>query len=604
MVKTKQTAKPKTVAAGRTPVKTFPFFITGLVFICSSLYLSFAPSVTRGWGLDAISYFAPWAIILFYLLLLCFWLPQINRFIVQIMNGIPWRSTASLSGKYKYVWFAVTGIVLSAVFHLLKIKYFFLGDMDIRATQIEDGIIFKEEYFTMWLLIRIYTVLHVKFGFTGLDTIQLSNHIIAVLFIFFSLCTANTAGNTFMKKLAVFVCSTLSLTLLLQFCGYPEIYALPLLLLQIYLFTALLHLKGRAGVWLPFAVLIAGIALHLMLVCLLPSALFLFYRSGKYPLFGKRNVLILLFILSAPFLYVAFKKFALPMMLPMEPGPYGLMTLFSTAHYKEFINSQLLGAGVGFFIWITILVYSLVCKIKYDGTSCFFLIASLSIIGLMFVFNGIRGSGDWDIFAFAPVVYNLGNVCFLLTLHENKQCRNIKYGLLMIAGFSLLHTSVWIAANKTDVSIQWIESAIGSDPANYYRVSFSNESLLAAALSANNLKEEAVQWSYKAYRKYGNTDPRMGYNHATGLIALGRTAEARLVLESVVQSFPQYPMPYPLLTDYYIKNGNYDLLYNLLTQMESVYKQNPAAFTARMADEELQQYFRILSDLRKQLLPQ
>jgi hypothetical protein len=602
MAKTRQTTKPKPVAVKAKTVKTFPFFVTGFVFICLSFYLSFAPDVTRGWGLNAISYFAPWAIAMFYLLLLCFWIPQINQRMIRIIDKISRHSAVSYLNKYKYILFIVTAISLSAVFHLLKIKYFFLGDMDIRATQIENGEIIKEEYLTMWLLIRAYAVLNVKFGFTGLDIIQMSDRIMAVLFIFFSLCTANIAGNTFIKKLSVFVVSTLSLTVLLQFCGYPEIYAFPLLFLQAYLFTALLHLKGKAGVWLPFAILIAGTAFHMMLVCLFPSLIFLFYRSvlWKYPLFRKRNTFIILFIISAPFLYVIFEKFALPMMLPIEPGTRKLLTLFSTAHYKEFINSQLLGSGIGFFIWIATLVYSLIYKIKYDGTLWFFLIASLSITGLMFVFNGLRGSGDWDIFAFAPVVYNLGNVCFLLVLHEKKLCKNIKYGVLMIAGFSLLHTLVWITANKTDISIKWFESAISTDPANYYRTSFTNESLLAAAFSANGLNDIAIQWGYKAYRKYGNTDPRVGYNYANDLTRLGRAAEAYPVLESVVKTFPQYPMPYPILINYYIKSENYSLLYNLLTQMELAYKQNPVAFTGRIADENLKQYFSILSDLRKQ----
>jgi tetratricopeptide (TPR) repeat protein len=606
MAKTRQTAKTKaqTIAVNATAMKTFPFFITGFVFICMSLYLSFAPDVTRGWGLNAISYFTPWAIVLFYLLLLCFWIPQTNQWIIRIMDKISRPSAVSFPDKYKYILFAVAGIILSAVFHLLKIKYFFLGDMDIRATQIENGEIIREEYFTMWLLIRIYTLLNVKFEFTGLDTIQLSNQIIAVLFIFFSLCTADIAGKTFIKKLSVFVVSTLSLTVLLQFCGYPEVYALPLLFLQAYLFTALLHLKGKAGVWLPFVILVAGIAFHMMLVCLFPSLIFLFYRSvlWKYPLFKKRSTFLILLVVSAPFLYVAFQRFALPMMLPMEPGPRKLLTLFSIAHYKEFMNSQLLGSGIGFFTWIAILVYSLIYRIRYDATLWFFLIASLSITGLMFVFNGIRGAGDWDIFAFAPMVYNLGNICFLLALHEKKLCKNIKYGVLMIAGFSLLHTSAWIITNKTDVSIKWFESAISTDPANYYRASFSNESLIAAALSANGLKNIAIQWSYKAYRKYGNTDPRVGYNYAHELVGLGRTPEAYPIWESVVKSFPLYPMPYPILIEYYIKSEKYNLLYNLLIQMEAAYKQNPAAFTGRISDENLKHYFDILSNLKKQVV--
>jgi tetratricopeptide (TPR) repeat protein len=215
----------------------------------------------------------------------------------------------------------------------------------------------------------------------------------------------------------------------------------------------------------------------------------------------------------------------------------------------------------------------------------------------MFVFNGIRGSSDWDIFSFAAVAYNMGSAYFFLTAYNNKWYKNIRYGMLMIGGFSVMHTSLWIATNKTDASIRWFESAIATDPANYYKTSFNNEALLAIAFSANNLNDIAIKWSRQAYLKYRN-DHRMGFNYANELIKLGRKEEAIPVLEQLVQSFPTYALPYVPLIQYYIETKNYASLYAVLLQMEQIYTNSPEAFS-RLPQEQINQYLNILSDLKK-----
>ncbi|MDR1056173.1 MAG: hypothetical protein LBL90_10245 [Prevotellaceae bacterium] len=594
-------AKPKPKTQADKPVKSFPFFIIGLIFIALSLFLSFAPGVTRAWGLNYIRFFAPWAV-LFYIVLLCFCLPPTNKCIVKFLGSINKKVIISVLVKYKYLLFVVISIAFGFIFYLLKTKYIFLGDLDLRPKQIEQGQIIKEEYFTMLLFKRLHSFLNNKFGFTGIQTVQLADYVLGGIFIFVSLCIANLIGSTFLKKLSVFVASTLSLTILLQFCGYTEIYALPVLFLLLYLFACILHLKKGISIIVPVFTLLVGIAFHLMLACMLPSLIFLFYRSvlWKYPLFRKKSTILILILVFLPFIYIAYKKYAIPMVLPMSDGEKKLMTMFSSAHFKEFINSQLLASGIGFFIWLAILVYSLVNKLKYDVIHWFLLISSLSIVGLMFVFDPHRGSGDWDILAFAAVVYNLCNACVLLMLHEKKLCRNIKYGILMISGFSVIHTSMWLATNKTDASIGWLECAFEDDPGRYYKTSFNNEAMLNAAFAANNLNDLALKWGRKAYLKHRN-DPRGGYNYANELIRIGQDKEAAVILEELTRTFPFYPLSYTLLISYYIKIENYNSLYNLLERMESAYLKNPEAFTNRLPQEQLNGYFTILHDFRRQI---
>ncbi|MDR3267592.1 MAG: hypothetical protein LBT83_00795 [Tannerella sp.] len=584
--------------------KSFPFSEIGLLFIGLSLLFSFFPLITRAWGLNYIAFFDGWIILLFYVLLVCFWLPQTNRYLVEKISAISRKSTCAFLKKHRYVFFILVSIMAGGCFYLLKIKYIFLGDTDIRAKQIEDGVLFKAEYFTMLSLKYLLTILQKGFGYTGVQIIRLTDYISGSLFIFFSLCNANLLGNTFLKKAAAFVISTLSLTILLQFCGYTEIYALPALFLQAYLFTCLLYLNDKTWFFVPALTLLISIAFHWMLVCMLPSLLFLLYRKvlGKYSFFRSRRNILILILVSLPFIYYAVNKYALPMMFPLQ-SEGRLLTMFSMAHFTEFFNSQLLGAGIGFLIWITILIYSPVHKMKYNAIHWFFLIASVSIIGLMFVFRMDRGSGDWDICSFAAIVCNPANACFLLTWNDEKICKNIKYGMLMIAGFSVLHTSMWILTNKTDASIRWVETAFATDPGNYYQTSFNNEAMLAALFSSNGLDDRAIKWGKKAWLKYPD-DHRMGYNYANTLIGLNRKEEACPVLEQTVKTFPAYALPYASLITLYLESRNYNALYRVLMQMEQVYKQAPEAFTSRLSQAQLDSYFKILEDFKKQIQEQ
>jgi hypothetical protein len=595
--------KLKTAASRNVPViseKKFPFGETGILFLGLSLLFSFFPPITRGWGLNYPAFFEIWIMIPFYLLLLLLWTPQSNRYLVKKLSGINRSKVIAFCGKHRYALFVLLSIIAGVCFYLLKIKYIFLGDTDLRGKQIEDGDMSGSEYLTKLSIKQIWLFLHGLIGYTANQTIQLLGYISGGVYVFISLCIADLIGKTFLKKVAVFCLATLSLTALLLFCGYTEIYALPALFLIAYLFFALLYLKGKIAFWIPAIVIFTGVAYHLMLVCMIPSLIYIVYAKElwKYPFFRKKATIAVLVLIAAPFIYIAFRKYALPMMLPLSDDS-GFMTMFSIAHYVEFFNSQMLGGGIGFLIWIATLIYGIRHKIKVDITQIFFFIASLSFTGLIFVFCIDRGSGDWDICAFAPIVYNLSNAYFLLSVYERKLYRNIKYGIVMIVGFSILHTSAWIYTNKTDALIPWVESAFATDPAGYYKRAFSNEGMLAAAFSANDLHELAIKWGKKAYQKYPN-DPRAGFNYSIYLLDLNRNTEAYAILEQSVKKFPFYPFAYVNLIKLYSKSKDHDALYRILLAMEQAYRKWPQEFTSRLPQEQINRYLGMLEELKKQ----
>ncbi|GHT43951.1 hypothetical protein AGMMS49965_18800 [Bacteroidia bacterium] len=594
--------KNKQKVAAKMPEKSLPFFAMGALFIALSLFLAFVPGVTRGWGLNYIAFFDPWVIGLFYLCLLCFWLPQTNQYLVEKITAFSRQSIVATLRKHRYALFVVISLCAVGVFHLLRNKYVFLGDFDLIAQIIEKpGAESRpDEYLSMLILSRSYVWLHAHFDFTGVQTMRLADDIVGSLFIFVGLCIANLLGNTFLKKAAVFIISTLSCAILMQFCGYLEVYSLPAFGLQLYLFTSLLYLKDKIHIIVPALVIFTGVALHSMLVCMLPSLVFMFYGKvlWKRPFFRSKKTIGGIVVVSLPFLYMAFNGFAIPMMLPMEDDVR--MTLLSITNFKEFFNSQLLGGGIGFLIWLMLLIYSARGKVKYDFTAWFFLIASLSIAGLLFVFDGMRGSGDWDIYSFAAVVFNLSNARVLLGggVQGCAWSKNLKYGILMLAGFSICHTSMWLLINRTDASIKWVERALSTDPGSYYKLSFSNEATLSVAFKANKLDDLAMKWQKKEYLKHRD-DPRSGYNYALRLLDKGKDEEAVAILTQNIRDFPAYVLPYSLLLNHFLEIRDYEMSYKVLVQLEQVYKQEPQHLTSRWSQEQIDQFWAQLAALKE-----
>jgi hypothetical protein len=583
-------------------IKTFPFLFVSIIFILMHLYLSFNPAVERGWGVNYIRFFDAVTIFLFYTALIIVCLPPVNKIIIGFIASITQKKIVHVARKYRILLFMLIAAGAGFAFHVLKVKYVFLGDAGIRPTDVEEGKINSNgEFLTTFILAHLYTLLHKHWSFSGLQTIQIVSHISGSLFILISLLTADAVGKNLKRKIACFVLSTLSLAALMQFCGYSETYALDLFLLQLYIYLSILHLQKKAHIIFPFLAIAAGIASHYMLSYMLPSFVFLFYRGvlWKYPFFRKKNTLILLAIFAFIAAYYVFVRIAMGIMLPFSAGGKDIMTMFSTAHYKEFFNAQMLGGGFVFLMWTVILCFYFFNRtsIKFTAMHWFLCIASCSVTGFLFVIDLWRGSGDWDIFSFGAIVTNLTAAFLLLDLHEQKVVKNIKYGICIMSVFAVMHTSFWIATNASDKSIGWVEKAFEKDPAIYYKRSFSNESMLGAVFSSNNLKEKSLHWEKMAYLRHQN-DSRTGYNYANVLIKAGKMDEAIQIYESSVTKFPAYALPYAQLVSIYLDKQNYDALYRLLLKFEEIYKRNPEAFTSRLSQEQIDSYFHILNQLK------
>jgi hypothetical protein len=587
----------------KTKAKTFPFVFLSVLFILLHLFLSFGPEVERGWGVNYIRFFEPALICFFYSILIIVCLPPINKLLVDFFTTVSRKKIVAMARKYKLLLFAMMAVGAGFAFHALQVKYVFLGDMDLRVKQIEKGEFLRDEYLAMYMLKLICTGMSQIGEYTCMQVVVLFSNVAGALFLFISLLIADAIGKNVLQKIAFFTISALSIGALMQFCGYVEIYTSALLVLQLYLYLSVLHLQRKINIIFPVLALLLAIGTHLMMISLLPSLFFLFYRNvlWKHPFFRKKTTFYLLAAVAVPFLYYAITHFGLSKMLPFVPGEKGFMTMFSVAHYKEFINSQLLGGGLVFIIWAAVLLFYAFHKIKFTAFHWFYTLSSLSITGLLFVFIALRGSGDWDILSFGAVVNNAATAFLLLDLHRRGIVKNIKYGICVMAFFAVMHSSFWIATNASDKSIGWVEKAFEKDPAGYYKGSFSNESMLGAVFSANNLTEKSLYWEKTAYLRH-QEDPRTGFNYANVLIKAGRSEEAIQIYETSVTRFPAYPLPYAQLVNIYLNNKNYEALYRLLLKMETTYQNNPGAFTSRFSQEQIDSYFELLKQLQPMFL--
>ncbi|MDR2026816.1 MAG: hypothetical protein LBQ01_04555 [Prevotellaceae bacterium] len=597
--KRKQNVVPVKAAAEVKGI-TFPFIFLNVLFIAIHLFLSLNPAVERGWGLNCIRFFDGITVFLFYCVTAMVCLPPVNRMIVGFFVSVTQAKIMHTARRYKMILFILIAVGAGFIFRAMQIKYLFLGDVGIRPTDVEEGKIIANEFLTMIVLSKLYTWLHSIWNFSGLQTIQLVSYISGGFFILFSLLTADAVGKSLKKKIACFVLSTLSLTALVQFCGYSDIYPIALSLLQLYLYLSILCLQKKVSIVFPAITIIAGIAFHYMLAYMLPSLVYMFYRNVlyKYPFFRKKNTLAVLAAIACIAAYYVYVRIARPLMLPMDAGEKNMMTMFSTAHYKEFINAQLLGGGFMFIVWIAVSLFYIFNKtVKFTVTHWFLSIASCSATGFLFVADLWRGSGDWDIYSSGAIVFNLAATVLLLDLHEQKALKNIRYGVCTMAVFAVMHTSFWAVTNATDKSIGWIEKALEKDPASYYKRSFSNESMLGALFSSNNLRDKSLYWERKAYLTHQN-DPRAGYNYANALIGAGIIDEAVRIYESSVTRFPSYALPYAQLVSIYSSNNDSEALYRLLLKIEEVYKKNPEVFTSRLSQQQIESYFNLLEQFR------
>ena len=579
-----------------------------LIIFTSSSHSSVYNILTRTWGMNNISYYSlPW-ILLFYAIGIALCIPVLNERLNEIIDLVMGSKLFQGIGSRKYLKsfvFLLIGIFSIGIFRLFQIKYNFLGDMDIRVQQTIKQEFVDTEALTMFVMYQIYRLLNSWGGLTGIQTFQWVSCFAGGMFIVLSLFLTDQLIKGKTQK-ALFFLFFICFGTIQMFFGYVEVYCLPALSVLVYLYTGVLYIKDRVGSAVPMIALLIAIGLHLLSLAFIPSmvVLLLYRKYEKWIVKSKITIVhfIGLVVVVIPILYIIAPTIGMNYLLvPFTKASNGqqLMTLFSTEHLWEFFNSQMLAGGMGFILFLIVLIVSIKKKMRYDITMWFFATGGLGMVFLAFITNAVRGSGDWDILAFPSLVYNVFGIYIVLTKPWPKpEAQRFRYIVPIFLAFNGMNTAAWIGINASDKSITKIEHMIIGDPGNYYRQKFPNELSLAFDYNGNGLEEKAMEFFKKAYDLHRDNYVTH-FNYAGKLLERNEPENGIKILENIIRIYPQHPSAYKTLMTFYANKNDASNLYPITSMAFDAYLKDPNIFKSNFGNDKLKEYFIFLRGVEK-----
>lgn len=601
--------QPSVAAKKLKPAKDnsgFYYLVAALLLVGTYFALSFIPDnlktyhwYSRTWGFNNVSYLGAIVKYVCFILLFALAIPKVSDLVVDAISnsGKKWSAIFNNSaGKVGLAFFVFAVFALLA--YLFKIEYHLLGDLNYRIGQTLKGEYIEHDYGVMFTLHKAHNFLNGAFGYSGEQSFVFMHVLSGGIYAVSSLLLSRKIGATDFGKLVAFI-ALLAFGGVLYFFGYVEIYAMPALLVALFLLFGILAIE-RHGYLIPAAItLVLAVFFHRMSVALIPAFLVLCYFVLK-----DRNV----FKFEVPYkAYFALILLALPIVIILD-NALGLnlslniqnteatkhkMTLFSFQHIWEFINGQFIGWGFGLFCFLAFLIHSGVSKKQFDAKHWFLLGASMPLLIIAFIVDPMRGSADWDILCF-PMLAVIPFVVNYFNYHLNgKTAKNL---LLLTTAIALVNTVSWIGINSSKtLSKEKIVEMLSVDPGSYYKKNITNESAIAYAFKENKLEDDALVWFGKNAKK-NSKDPRQLFNYSGQLLKHGKKDEAFEVLQELTKKHPFYPLAYPTLINLANEKSDKTYLYNTINQLFQAYNANPNAFQ-RINSANLKNYFNYLKQV-------
>ncbi len=522
----------------------WPLLIILLFFSALCIYTPHTKNYSifnRTWGFDHILFYGTPAKISFFLVCFAIILPYTNNLILTLLSKFA-EILSQLSRK-KILLFLLVSILSFLLFYLLNVKYFFLGDFNIRMMQTMKKEFVATEYLTMRLLYS-FTTFGAKYGYTHEQLFKLYSYIAGGFFIFISLLIADLAGKTTFQKIVFFLAQSCT-SLLLVFCGYVEVYATPVVLLSLYIYFGLRYLKSGKGFLFALLSLILAIGSHVLCLAALPSLLVAWYFNNKTKVsfvnsLRNRDVAFALSSLTLLTLVIAFKaKSGFLLTVSPPPSQPKLLTLFDFRHFWELLNGQILCSGLSIIFIFILLMKSIREKKQLFSEHYFLLSISGCFLLLIVVANLQRGSGDWDIMAFPAVSLNL--ITGMLIIHLYKTHIYIAhYLVVVIFCLNALNAFLWLQVNHTDRSIHKIERMLVTDPGTYYTARITGVIQLALTYTNNKLPREAERAALMACNLGAQDDVRSCVMYAISLKNSGKFEESKVFFEELINTRTPY----------------------------------------------------------------
>jgi hypothetical protein len=547
----------------------------------------------RDWGYDNIRYMPSFVQISFYVIsLLTIWglyflkvRPELKEKIFQLTTP---RIMSVIIGLL-----LIPGSYL--LFKAMKIKYFFLGDMNLRIAQTLNKQFINTEYLTMRTLYYFHSKLGEKYKMSMEDIFVQTGYISGSIFVFIAYLISWSLFKTSVHKLLFFL-FIISGGYVLVFFGYLEIYALPTLFIILFLLTGILALQNKIHFFFPIVAYALAISFHGFSLIFLPALLYILYKKTPLSKLSlqiiPRWIFLIAGMLAIASFYVLGPLFKFSFFLPLSDELNNKrMLLFSEAHIWEFLNAVILGGGGSFVLLLLIFPVVMLKKDKNDSISNFLLLATFFSIGFIFILDAMRGSGDWDLFAIALIPANVLVPWFLLKGQDFIDKKSVNILLAAAFVFSVFNTSSWIIIQHTDISVKKIKQMLVNDKGSYYVNSFQSEPGLALNFKFNGLMDDAFEMHEISFKKYGTTCGKCVYNYGYDLMNNQQKEKGVEILEYVVATFPFYPYSYLALMNHYAEAQDNENAFRIASLLFTSYRKNRTEFDKNIKPADLKNIF-------------
>ena len=547
----------------------------------------------RTWGFDHLLFYPPVVSASLCIVLLLLLFPPVTQVLQRKL--MLWASGLRVSQSLPNTRFLLVALLAAVLFYVLKVKYFFLGDFNLRMEQIMRGETIFTEYLTMKCLYGFAKACE-SIGLSHRSSFEIFSCLMGGIFVYTSCRIAWLLGEGTAFRLFLTAAQVLT-PMVLVFCGYIEIYAMPYAALSVFLYMGLLYLKHKAGMVAVLISLAFAIACHILCAACVPALVVLWYckHPNSFTFYRRRSPLTKTLLLLALVIlgYALLLHSGNGFLIPLYDTPIDSPTFFSLPHGWELLNGQILSAGL-FFFWVLYLSVSSLLRHTSLSTSLLFLLVTAgALLALISVLDLQRGSGDWDIMAIAAVPLQLGAV---LLIRERYAKHMASYLLCSCLGIQGIQTALWIHTQHSDVSIQKIKSMLVSDPASYYKARMSGRFQLVALYYLNNLITEAQSEALIECNQKYLTDCRSCVMYAESKRKQGKKDEAAQFYESFLTKNPNIPEAYLYLYEYYNEKGDTTRLNRTLNSLFDAFLQNPDFFlrSSNVKPPIYQMFFEIL----------
>ncbi len=241
------------------------------------------------------------------------------------------------------------------------------------------------------------------------------------------------------------------------FFGYVENYSYQAAFTVLFLALSLRCARGACALLWPALVLCVCVALHFSSLLLAVPFLVLVVarlrsrarrqaalRDLAIVMCGAAVVIMLALRQYNPFATLG-NMFHTAFTSRQEPG-----YMFSSVHYRDFFNEQILIGPLGLFLFLGAAAGAIGARKSRSPASMFALLAGVTVMAACWMMgdSNLGYARDWDMLAHTGIVFTTAGLALLLALRVPRPALTAALGMALLV--SVFHTVPWIATNARE----------------------------------------------------------------------------------------------------------------------------------------------------------